>query len=683
MNGPKIHRRAFVAGTALSAAAHATVGGARLQSHLQSGSRSGSIADIEHVVILMQENRSFDHYFGTLRGVRGFGDPRPAILPSGASVWDQAQDAKDGGAIVRPFHLDTRATGAGCMQGLDHSWKGSHARWRNWDVWLPEKGPFAMGYMTRDDLAYYYALADQFTIGDAYHASIHGPTGPNRLYHWTGTSGLTVGREGAFNVTNDGVDPNPGADMAKDDASAGLGWTPYAARLDAAGVTWRVYQEYDNYSDNPLGYFAEYRKLDRASPGYARARGWVPGSTAANMDASRGEHLVRAFAADVAADRLPQVSWIVAPFHMSEHPDAPPAYGQALTAALVAALGANPAVWAKTAFILNYDENDGFFDHMSPPLPATRPGLGASTVALRGEVHAGEPVGLGVRVPLIVVSPWTRGGWVNSQLFDHTSVLRFLEKRFGVMEPNISPWRRTVCGDLTSLFDFAVPPEARRDTGWLAALPTATGYIAASDVACRQAKPVVATTPPPARQEPGTRPARALPYDLDVVQTWEAKALTLAFHNRGAQGAVFVVAGAADDGSPRHYTVGAGRSVTDRWPAARPLVVTGPNGFHRSIVGSARVESHGAFESGRTILHLCNRGTAPATVSLRSAYAAPEVERVTLAPDGRTTIALAPERAHRWYDVTVTTADGSAHRLAGHWETGAPGISEPALGGAA
>ena len=678
MRSPIVHRRAFVAGTALStalsAAAQATGRAPRTP--------AGSLADVEHVVILMQENRSFDHYFGSLRGVRGFGDPRPATSPAGASVWEQAQDASEGGAIVRPFRLDTRATGAGCMQGLDHSWKGSHARWRNWDVWVPEKGPFAMGYMTRDDLAYYYALADQFTIGDAYHASVHGPTGPNRLYHWTGTSGLTVGREGAFNVTNDGVDPNPGADMAKDDGSAGLGWTPYAARLDAAGVTWRVYQEYDNYSDNPLGYFAEYRGLDPASPAYARARAWVPGSTAANADTSRGEHLVRAFAADVAADRLPQVSWIVAPFHMSEHPDAPPAYGQALTAALVAALGSNPTVWAKTAFILNYDENDGFFDHMTPPLPATLPGMGASTVALRGEVHAGEPVGLGVRVPLIVVSPWTRGGWVNSQLFDHTSVLRFLERRFGVMEPNISPWRRTICGDLTSLFDFDVPPDTRRDTSWLAALPAATGYVAASDAACRQAKPRVATAPPPARQEPGTRPARALPYDLDVVPAWAGDTLSLAFHNRGPQGAVFVVAGAADDGSPRHYTVGAARSLTDRWPAPRPLAVSGPNGFHRSIAGAARIESHIAFESGRTVLRLRNRGTAAAAIAIRSAYAAPDVDRITLAANARATITLARQPAHRWYDVTVTTGD-STHRLAGHWETGAPGISEPALGGAA
>ncbi|MBL7372352.1 phospholipase C, phosphocholine-specific, partial [Escherichia coli] len=184
----------------------------------------------------------------------------------------------------------------------------------------------------------------------------------------------------AFIVSNDGVDPNETADMGRDDPKAhALDWTPYTARLSAAGVRWKLYQEYDNYGDNPLALFARYRGIGKDSAEYAAARAWADGSTRANAGTSRGEHLVRAFAADVAADRLPQVAWIVAPFHMCEHPDAPPAYGQALSARLIAALAANPHVWAKTVFILNYDENDGFFDHMSPPLPATLPGMGAST----------------------------------------------------------------------------------------------------------------------------------------------------------------------------------------------------------------------------------------------------------------------------------------------------------------
>ncbi|HWU12510.1 MAG TPA: phospholipase C, phosphocholine-specific, partial [Caulobacter sp.] len=446
----------------------------------------GSIQDVEHVVILMQENRSFDHYFGALRGVRGFDDPHPALKPNGDPVWMQKQLDQDGGETIMPFRLNTGATAAQCLSGLDHSWKGSHERWKNYDVWMPEKGPMSMGHLTREDIPYYYALADAFTICDAYHASVHGPTGPNRLFLFSGTNGLSVGQVTVSAVSNEGSDDNGCADMAKDDpAFPGYGWTPYAARLEAAGISWKVYQEYDNYSDNPLAYFPMYRNLDRGSAAYQRARAWVAGSTKENVPETTGQHLVDAFAADVAADTLPAVSWIVAPFKLCEHPDAPPAYGETLTARLIAALGAHPEVWKKTVFILNYDENDGFFDHVPPPIPAIRPELGASTVDLRGEDYHGEPVGLGFRVPMLIVSPWTRGGWVNSQVFDHTSVLRFLERRFGVAEPNIGPWRRAVCGDLTSAFDFDISEAQRRDTRWLRRLPDTGDYRARSDASCR------------------------------------------------------------------------------------------------------------------------------------------------------------------------------------------------------
>ena len=544
----------------------------------------GSLMDVEHVVILMQENRSFDHYFGSLHGVRGFNDPHPWIQPGGAPVWQQRQDPKDGGEIIRPFRLDTETTAAGCLKSLDHSWKGSHDRWKHWNVWMPEKGPFSMGYMTRADIPYYYALADQFTICDAYHASIHGPTGPNRLFLFSGSNGLSAGHEGIFNVTNDGVDDNPGADMARDDPKfAGLQWTPYAARLEDAGISWRVYQEYDNFSDNPLGYFSCFRKLDPASQAYARARAWVPGSTRDNADVSRGEHLIAAFAADVAADRLPQVSWIVAPFHMSEHPDAPPAYGEVLMARLIAALASNPEVWAKTVFILNYDENDGFFDHVPPPVPPTRPGMGASTVDLAGEVYKGEPVGLGPRVPLIVVSPWTRGGFVNSQLSDHTSVIRFLERRFGVMEPNISPWRRAVCGDLLSMFDFDVDAESRRDVRWLSKLPGVDRYLDDSDAACHKPAVAIGREPLP-RQEAGVRPARPLPYKVEVTASQRNGELALCFANSGSTAATFVVVRPGHDDGPWHYTVGAGDRLSATWtvPAGGlSLAIWGPGGFYR------------------------------------------------------------------------------------------------------
>jgi phospholipase C len=367
--------------------------------------RTGSIMDVEHVVILMQENRAFDHYFGTLSGVRGFSDPRAVTLPSGTAVWHQP--APDGQTIA-PFHLDSAKTAAQWLPSLDHSWKGSHARWRHHDAWIDAKGPMTMGYFTRDDLPFYYALADAFTICDAYHCSIFGPTNPNRLFLFTGTNGLAVGNDGPQAVANPSDETNETADPANDAKPfAAYRWTTYAERLSAAGIDWRIYQEYDNFGDNALAYFAHYRDLDRDSDLYRRSRRWPDSSNAANAKQSYGEHLAADFARDVAAGTLPQVSWIVAPTIASEHPESPPAVGQALVADLLASLAAHPEVWAKTVFILNYDENDGFFDHVPPPVPAIVPAMGKSTVSVAGENYQGEPVGLGPRVPMLIISPWT------------------------------------------------------------------------------------------------------------------------------------------------------------------------------------------------------------------------------------------------------------------------------------
>src|SRR5205085_5303921 len=110
----------------------------------------------------------------------------------------------------------------------------------------------------------------------------------------------------------------------------------------------------------------------------------------------------------------------------------------------------------KTVLLPNFDENDGYFDHVPPPVPRTPAGGNGP------DWFNGQPVGLGPRVPMIVVSPWTVGGYVSSEIFDHTSVLRFLERWTGVAEPNISDWRRALCGDLTSAFDFhhaGTPPK--------------------------------------------------------------------------------------------------------------------------------------------------------------------------------------------------------------------------------
>jgi phospholipase C len=290
------------------------------------------------------------------------------------------------------------------------------------DQWLPahrladgENWPFVMGYHTRTDIPFQFALAEAFTICDAYHCSVFGPTWPNRMYWMTGTID-PAGQNGGPVIKNK-IPENP--DRA-------FTWTTYAERLEQAGVSWKVYQQKNNYGCNMLERFKNFRDAPEGSP----LR--VKGATAGPPDQ---------FENDAKNDQLPMVSWIIPTSHESEHPDYMPAAGAAFVARKIDAIAANPEVWAKTLFILDYDENDGLFDHVPPPVPPA---------GTPGEFVKGLPIGAGFRVPCILVSPWTAGGWVCSEPFDHTSVLQFLERFTGVREPNLTDWRRKTFGDLTS-----------------------------------------------------------------------------------------------------------------------------------------------------------------------------------------------------------------------------------------
>ena len=384
----------------------------------------GSLQDIKHVVLLMQENRSFDHYYGTMAGVRGFDDPDTLKLPSGRSVFYQPDVEHPDGYLLQ-FHLDTRSTNAQKLPSTSHAWLVQHESWNEgkMDRWLAAhrkadgaKGPFVMGYHTRDDIPFQFALAEAFTICDAYYCSVFGPTWPNRMYWMTGTIDPD-GQNGGPVINND-VPPD------------GYTWTTYAERLEKAGISWKVYQEEDNYGCNMLETFKVFRKARVDSSLYTRGM----------MRGREGQ-----FEYDARNDKLPAVSWIIPPSRQSEHPDYMPASGAAFIASKIDAIAANPKVWAKTAFILDYDENDGIFDHMAPPVPPS---------GTPHEFVLGQPIGAGFRVPCIIISPWTAGGWVCSELFDHTSTLRFLEKITGVREENISDWRRRTFGDLISAFRF-------------------------------------------------------------------------------------------------------------------------------------------------------------------------------------------------------------------------------------
>lgn len=409
-----------------------------------------ALGDIKHVVLLMQENRSFDHYFGTMKGVRGFADPDAMTLSTGQSVFHQPSDRHAIG-YVKPFRLDCNAKAGQQMPSTGHDWEVLHDAWNEgrMDAWMSahyrldgnkSNVPFAMGYFEEADVPFHRALAKSFTICDRYHCSMLGGTAPNRLYWETASidpegvaSGPILGNEGTVRT-----------------------WRTYAENLTEAGVSWRCYHVPDGM-ESSLKYFKAFREAPHNSP----------------LRRNIAYGAIDAFDQDAINDRLPAVSWLFAPRSQNEHPNqSTPAAGARFIADKIAALAANPEVWAKTVFILNYDENDGLFDHVPPPVPpAGTPGEFVDKTSPTGIKGGSRPIGAGFRVPCIVVSPWTTGGWICSEPFDHTSILQFLEKVTGVEAPNITAWRRRTFGDMTSIFRFdkvpAQPPQVESGIGAL------------------------------------------------------------------------------------------------------------------------------------------------------------------------------------------------------------------------
>ena len=433
-----------------------------------------------------------------------------------------------------------------------------------------------------------------------------GPTDPNRYYMWTGWDG-NDGQGGGPVIANDEI---------------GYGWQTYPERLQAAGVSWKIYQDIGagldaarywgwgsdpyigNYGDNSLLYFRQYRNAAPGSPLYQGARtgtdvtqGRQAGSTSSRLTSTNG--------------RLPSVSWIVGPEAYTEHPVWPAGYGAWYTAGVLNALTSNPEVWSKTALLITFDENDGFFDHLVSPYPnvggARRASQRCRWTTSCSTARLGRPAGqtgspdrtaCGVRVPMLVVSPWSTGGWVCSETFDHTSLIRLIEARFGVDEPNITPWRRAVCGDLTSAFDFAnasiqIPPlpsvASDKPTG------TGTAHHLRSDAAGVGKVPV---------QEPGVRPSRRLGYRFDVAFDAEPRALRLGFENHGRLGVQLQARSLTVPGAPYSYTIGAGDQLTATLPnpGTYDLSLHGPNGFFRHFAGSPAtslaVEAHSDQDCG-------------------------------------------------------------------------------------
>ncbi|MDP3740120.1 MAG: phospholipase C, phosphocholine-specific [Hyphomonadaceae bacterium] len=685
----QIDRRRLLA---LSAAALALPPAIARAQAIDAKVKTGTIKDVEHVVILMQENRSFDHYFGTMNGVRGFADRFPIPLPDKRTVWTQASP-KSGPPLIAPFPLNTAQTFAHMrVEGTPHNWADAQYAWDEGRMakWPEQKLAHSMGYYVEADIPFQFALANAFTLCEAYHCSFQGGTNTNRLFLWTGTND-PGGKLGGPSISNS-HDTLPEKGGAKEPYL----WATYPERLEAAGVSWKIYEDMaDNFGDNPLVGFQSFRDS------LAKAAGSNPALAAKGLST---QHL-DVLRADVQGNRLPQVSWICSPAKDSEHPGpSSPAQGADYTARVLDCLTSNPDVWAKTALLVMFDENDGFFDHVPPPAPPSRDAsgkmLGGSTVDVSGEYHLmrhpteakseredlnGRPYGLGPRAPLYVISPWSRGGWTNAEVSDHTSVIRFLEARFGVMEPNISPWRRAVCGDLTSCFDFKTPNAA------IARMPETLATAERAAALPGRTKPPTPDQPIAPTQASGVRRSRALPYGFDVSANASGPAVRLSLRNTGSAGAVLHVYDRLRLGdAPRRYTLEYGKSLEDEWPAGPyDLFVLGPNGFHRHFAGvGGEAISVSAVAVGRKIqLKLKNNEKTAQTFAVSANAYTGTLKPWTskLATNGSANHLWDLSGTSGWYDLTISSKEspGWSQRFAGRLENGQPSMSDPAMGGPA
>jgi phospholipase C len=428
---------------------------------------------IEHVIYLMMENRSYDHYFGSYKAGRGFND-HPAD-----SLGVFAQEFPGGSRysppnVLLPFHLDVPA-GDDCTTDLTHSWEPSHQAWNlgkmdsfvkvhtsSGNEGLPN-GMMTMGYYTRQDLEFYYSVADAFTLCDAYHCSILGPTHPNRLMALSGTIDPSGTHGGPVTSTQS----NP-------DVRWTANWTAVPEVLEDAGISWKVYNPSNLDLDPKYAFLAAYptwnpalyKPEDPLSQAItdnicqyftAFKNPLTPLHQKAFLPTFPGE-----FMRDIAAGTLPSVSWLAPPAGFDEHPSSSPVRGMFYTSMVLNALASNPDVWSKTVLFLMYDEADGWFDHVPGPFSLLGTPNEYITAANPTQTDRG-PLGLGFRVPMLVMSPFSRGGHIASEVFDHTSQIQFLHTRFGIEVPNVSAFRKETVGDLTStLFNsppsFEMPP---------------------------------------------------------------------------------------------------------------------------------------------------------------------------------------------------------------------------------
>jgi len=789
--------------------------------------------DAEHVVMLMQENRSFDHCFGTLKGVRGFNDPFAISLPDKNPVWFQPDKA--GNRFV-PFRLNMKDTRATWMGGVPHSWDDQVDARNNgkYDGWIEAKRPgnkefrdmpLTMGYYTREDIPFYHAFADAFTVCDQHFCAALTGTTTNRSYFWTGKT---------HGVPGDKPKVRNGEVTYEKEAS----WSTFPERLEDNGISWKVYQNevslptgvedeslLANFTDNNLEWFSQYgvrfskgfyaylKKQERALPeeiSKIEAQMNMPGAAQdelrKQLEAKKQEHLRvkehlekwnpaefeklsqraknlhnKAFATnagdsayhavedmvyedageqrvtkvpkgdilyqfrkDVDEGKLPTVSWLVAPQKFSDHPSAP-WYGAWYVSEVLDILTKNPEVWKKTIFILNYDENDGYFDHI-PPFVAPDPndpatgkvssGVEATGefVTIEEEMRAGfkmedartSPVGLGYRVPLIIASPWSRGGWVNSEVCDITSTILFLEKFLSkktgkkIEEPNISSWRRTVSGDLTSAFrpykgeKMDLPDMLDRDkhiqevyNARFKGLPDNYRTLSAEQAKEFAGKPQSVLP----SQEPGTKPSNALKYELyvDGTLSQDGDSFVIRFKSAkdifgddalGSAFNVYAPGNYYNEDSQRFepvrtwaFAVKRGDEFEYRWPLRSfegqryHLRVYGPNGFFREFSGkrdtaievTCKPEKKGRKIANRLNVEVKNISGQTLRLKIEESKYQKKQRVLDLKPGSTESETINTTVSHGWYDFSIHMPgqENPVIRYAGRLETGADSISDP------
>ena len=778
---------------------------------------SGTIDDVKHIVVFMQENRAFDHYYGTLKGTRGFNDRAAPLLPSGlspfyqptksatshsilcgcyaqtgpscnitfnregadlkgiimsatcpvlesvlsgavppvtlktgescSSVMEKVYNTRIEGLVAKDYitelpscptglnvkadnNIDTTTkniqgdpsvdyllpyplmfdkTSASCMGAPEMAYESNMniLNGGKVDAWNTARDPgYGMAYFNRTDLPYYYELADTFTIGDQYFQSTFTATCPNREMLFTGSNGLSVA------TANPELNPKQYCELDDSEPSdPGFAWETMAETLMKNNITWKNYQGTDNFDDNAFAWFDTFRSAKAGNPLFDL------GMKRVNSTSPYG--FVDAFEADIKAGTLPQVSWLIGPAALSEHASHHPADGEDLSRRIMDVVQRYPETYKNMIFVLNYDEGGQFYDHHVPPNPPTNASMhggGQSTVNTTGEltletqfnIPKGHPIGLGWRVPLLLISPWSRGGYVYSEVADHTSVIQLIEEKFNVRCPNISPWRRAVTANLLSAFDFTKP-----DYSWPSKFPDTSNNVNASKEQCdNNPAPTVPTVQRTTKQEPGTKKQRAIPsYIFDVTDSVDAKtnAVTLTLtHNGGKIGDASVTAGSFSvydrvgvnagnnytQDPPRWFTIESGKSiVTQPWDtkkhSAYDLHLHGANGFVRLFRGNGAEDAIYLAKltyqpkTQHVSISMSNDGTSDTTFIITDMAYNEQPQKITVPKGGaiKTTL-IDVSKNGNWYDLAITVSNEKLflRRFMGRMETGKDSITDPAMG---